>query len=937
VTRAPLIHIGARTKSPQRAVEIPFMSKKMLIDAAHAEETRVVVVDGTRVEEFDFESQTRKQLRGNIYLAKVTRVEPSLQAAFIEYGGNRHGFLAFNEIHPDYYQIPVADREALMRDDSHDDEDDHHHARDEDDGDAVDDEEDAVEEELARRKRRLMRKYKIQEVIRRRQIMLVQVVKEERGNKGAALTTYLSLAGRYGVLMPNTARGGGISRKITTVTDRKRLKSVVQSLDVPQGMGLIVRTAGAKRTKAEIKRDYEYLLRLWENIRETTLHSIAPALIYEEEDLVKRAIRDMYDKELEGIWVEGEAGYREARDFMRMLMPSQAKKVFHYRDPAPLFVKHRIEDHLAQIYSPVVPLRSGGYLVINQTEALVAIDVNSGKATRERNIEATALKTNSEAAEEAARQLRLRDLAGLIVIDFIDMDEAKNNRTVEKVLKDALKDDRARIQMGKISGFGLMEISRQRRRTGVLEGTTHVCEHCEGTGRVRSVESSALAALRALEVEALKGSGAVTLKVSRAVGIYILNEKRAYLVRLQQTHGLFVTVLVDDTLHAADNEIERTELGERIAIAPPPISDDDFDDDAYDDEEEDEDEEVLDEDGLEREDTDDDDAAVRASARGRGRPAEAASDDDGDRNRKRKRRRRGRRDEADVEAAPGAEGDVDGDDDDGEARDGDFAIEGEDEEARRRRRRRGRRGGRRGGREDGDRPADAFVWTRPRVPFGDSAFAWHDPAALDGRGGEPRRPAPERADRPAQAERAPEAPRAERAERPERERRGRGRRGERGPRPEVAETLAEGVVAEAPVFATEAELPPIAPAVVEPPPSDIWVELPAPTEDAPKKARRPRARGRKADAVTDAAETTEAVSAEETVAVVAEVPATVEVASEALVEPAPIAASAPQPAPEPEASQPEPVLETVAAPAEPDPAEISDPPAKPRKGWWRRG
>ncbi|HJV43040.1 ribonuclease E/G, partial [Caulobacter sp.] len=517
------------------------MSKKMLIDAAHAEETRVVVVDGTRVEEFDFESQTRKQLRGNIYLAKVTRVEPSLQAAFVEYGGNRHGFLAFNEIHPDYYQIPVADREALMRDDSGDDDDDTPVSRrasggdDEDDvngGDhAVDDEEDDVEEELARRKRRLMRKYKIQEVIRRRQIMLVQVVKEERGNKGAALTTYLSLAGRYGVLMPNTARGGGISRKITAVTDRKRLKSVVQSLDVPQGMGLIVRTAGAKRTKAEVKRDYEYLLRLWENIRENTLHSIAPALIYEEEDLVKRAIRDMYDKDLDGIWVEGDAGYKEARDFMRMLMPSQAKKVFNYRDPTPLFVKHKIEDHLAQIYSPVVPLRSGGYLVINQTEALVAIDVNSGKATRERNIEATALKTNIEAAEEAARQLRLRDLAGLIVIDFIDMDEAKNNRTVEKVLKDALKDDRARIQMGKISGFGLMEISRQRRRTGVLEGTTHVCEHCEGTGRVRSVESSALAALRAVEAEALKGSGAVTLKVSRAVGLYILNEKRAYLQR----------------------------------------------------------------------------------------------------------------------------------------------------------------------------------------------------------------------------------------------------------------------------------------------------------------------------------------------------------------------------------------------------------------------
>jgi len=908
VTRAPVFHIGARAQSSPCAVEIPLMSKKMLIDAAHAEETRVVVVDGTRVEEFDFESQTRKQLRGNIYLAKVTRVEPSLQAAFIEYGGNRHGFLAFNEIHPDYYQIPVADREALMRDDSHDDEDDHPVGRrgdDDDDGDHVDDEEDAVEEELARRKRRLMRKYKIQEVIRRRQIMLVQVVKEERGNKGAALTTYLSLAGRYGVLMPNTARGGGISRKITTVTDRKRLKSVVQSLDVPQGMGLIVRTAGAKRTKAEIKRDYDYLLRLWENIRETTLHSVAPALIYEEEDLVKRAIRDMYDKELEGIWVEGEAGFREARDFMRMLMPSQAKKVFHYQDPAPIFVKHRIEDHLAQIYSPVVPLRSGGYLVINQTEALVAIDVNSGKATRERNIEATALKTNTEAAEEAARQLRLRDLAGLIVIDFIDMDEAKNNRTVEKVLKDALKDDRARIQMGKISGFGLMEISRQRRRTGVLEGTTHVCEHCEGTGRVRSVESSALAALRAVEVEALKGSGAITLKVARAVGIYILNEKRAYLLRLQQTHGLFVTVLVDDTLHAADSEIERTELGERIAFTPTPLSEPDLADDvAYDDEDEDEEDEFIDEEAIEREDEDDDSASARSSSRGKSKPEVA--DDDGDRNRKRKRRRRGRRDDAPSDTAAGSDEDADLDSDaeaDGER--GDFAIDGEDEEARRRRRRRGRRGGRRGGREDGDRPSDAFVWIRPRVPFGDSAFAWHDPAALDARGGDARRP----------ADRAPERARSERSE----------RRPERESRPAPAEAV------------VEAEALTIAPAVIEAPPGDIWVELPAPSEDAPKKARRPRSRGRKADAPEAAVEAVievqaepEAAVADEPAAVVPEPVAEAMVTAELTTEPAaPIDAPVSIAEAEPETADP-------AAPVEPDPAEISDPPAKPRRGWWRR-
>jgi ribonuclease E len=885
------------------------MSKKMLIDAAHAEETRVVVVDGTRVEEFDFESQTRKQLRGNIYLAKVTRVEPSLQAAFIEYGGNRHGFLAFNEIHPDYYQIPVADREALMRDDSHDDEDDHHHAREDDDGDVVDDEEDAVEEELARRKRRLMRKYKIQEVIRRRQIMLVQVVKEERGNKGAALTTYLSLAGRYGVLMPNTARGGGISRKITTVTDRKRLKSVVQGLDVPQGMGLIVRTAGAKRTKAEIKRDYEYLLRLWENIRDNTLHSIAPALIYEEEDLVKRAIRDMYDKDLEGIWVEGEAGYKEARDFMRMLMPSQAKKVFPYREPAPLFVKHKIEDHLAQIYSPVVPLRSGGYLVINQTEALVAIDVNSGKATRERNIEATALKTNVEAAEEAARQLRLRDLAGLIVIDFIDMDEAKNNRTVEKVLKDALKDDRARIQMGKISGFGLMEISRQRRRTGVLEGTTHVCEHCDGTGRVRSVESSALAALRAVEVEALKGGGAVTLKVSRPVGIYILNEKRAYLLRLQQTHALFVTVLVDDSLHQAEHDIDRTELGERPApqifapIEPDPV----YDDETFVDEEDEDDEEIV----AEGEDESEDDDAPRAA-----RPArvEASEDESGRRGRKRRRRggRRDDRDEAPAEAA--------GEDDEDDAEGADRAegdIEGEDEESRRRRRRRGRRGGRRGGREDGDRPADAFAWTRPRVPFGENAFVWHDPAELDGRGARP-----ERSERPERVE----APIAERTERPERAERGErgGRRGRgRGERNETPDAPRAERVPAPRVDVAELEVAPLPPPVIEGPPADVWVELP-PQDEAPKKARRPRSRGRKTADIESPIETPVEAPAVEVVEAVEETPL---VAAEVEI-PAPV-------------TEPEPVAVAAAEPVpvvvEPDPAEILTPPEKPKRGWWRRG
>ncbi|HEY0647210.1 ribonuclease E/G [Phenylobacterium sp.] len=885
------------------------MPKTMLIDAAHAEETRVVVVDGNRVEEFDFESQNRKQLRGNIYLAKVTRVEPSLQAAFVEYGGNRHGFLAFNEIHPDYYQIPVADREALLREEAEDHDDDERPARgrrgrngdgeaemggdDDDDADVgSDDEDDVMEEELARRRRRLMRRYKIQEVIRRRQIMLVQVVKEERGNKGAALTTYLSLAGRYGVLMPNTARGGGISRKITTATDRKRLKSVVTSLDVPQGMGLIVRTAGAKRTKAEIKRDYDYLLRLWENIRETTLHSIAPALIYEEEDLVKRTIRDLYDKDIDEVWVEGEAGYKEARDFMRMLMPSQAKKVMAYREPTPLFVKHRVEDHLSQIYTPVVPLRSGGYLVINQTEALVAIDVNSGRSTRERNIEATALKTNLEAAEEACRQLRLRDLAGLIVIDFIDMDESKNNRAVEKKLKDALKDDRARVQMGKISPFGLMEISRQRRRTGVLEGTTHVCEHCQGTGRVRSVESSALASLRALEIEALKGGGEATLRVPRAVGLYILNEKRSHLARLHQAFGLFVTIVIEDEMAHAEHAIERTSMETRADHAPPAVAavqaflpvaeDDDFDDEAVEDEEEDEDE-----DDLEREDTDDDEAHAR-NAREDRRPRD---DDEGGR-RGRRRRRRGRRDDertgdrpeqpraehprAEREARPHR------DDDD---RDG-------------RRRRRGRRGGRRT--RDEGRPQDAFSWVRPWVPYGDDPFVWYDPA-------EDLKPI------------APPANDAAPAAIPQ----------------------AAAIAAPAPSVAAGGS------------DDDIWVELPE-AEEKPKRSRRSRGRGRG--------------RSDEPVAEVAEAPAPAVVLTpppepEPEAAPEPVAANVDEPAAKPkrsrsrkaaaavaEAPAPEPVVEAVTAapepapepepaPAakEPDPTEIRGPAPAPRRGWWRRG
>ncbi|PWE17310.1 ribonuclease E/G [Marinicauda salina] len=543
------------------------MSRKMLIDAAHPEETRVVVVESDRVEDFDFESATKKQIRGNIYLAKVTRVEPSLQAAFVEYGGNKHGFLAFNEIHPDYYQIPYADRmalreaEAALAEESAPDPD-----SEELSSHGADDEE--IIEEAARKRRQLLRKYKIQEVIKRRQVLLVQVAKEERGNKGAALTTYLSLAGRYCVLMPNTARGGGISRKITNASDRKRLKESVNELKVPAGMGLIIRTAGASRTKAEIKRDYDYLLRLWETIRELTLKSTAPTLIYEEGNLVKRAIRDLYDKDIEQILVEGDEAYKEAKAFIRMLMPSHAKKVQHYREETPLFLRHQVESQLEAIYSPVAQLKSGGYLVINPTEALVSVDVNSGKSTKERNIEQTALRTNLEAAEEAARQMRLRDLAGLLVIDFIDMEENKNVRAVEKKMKDVLKKDRARIQMGRISQFGLLEMSRQRRRTSLMEGSTQPCPYCDGSGHIRSVESSALVALRTLEEEGVRGRTAhARLTAPEEVALYLLNEKRDHLRAIEERFHMRVSVTADASMMRPHCELERVESRKEAARA----------------------------------------------------------------------------------------------------------------------------------------------------------------------------------------------------------------------------------------------------------------------------------------------------------------------------------------------------------------------------------
>jgi ribonuclease E len=636
-------------------------NSKMLIDSTHPEETRVVVVHGGRVEEFDYESAARKLLRGNIYLAKVTRVEPSLQAAFVDYGGNRHGFLAFNEIHPDYYQIPVADRQALIEEeaqaeaeeeaevDAHaeaqsqtahepvagepgDDQpgsedsapeerssrpqrrgrrgrhssrsarssdrgddrvseggDDHgsaeashshdrDHGGDSDDGESggvhevdaggtngdgetveeVSTEQDALEE-VPSRPRRRMRSYKIQEVIKRRQVVLVQVVKEERGNKGAALTTYLSLAGRYTVLMPNTARGGGISRKITNPGDRKRLKAIANELEVPEGMGLIIRTAGAARTRQEIKRDFEYLLRLWESVRDLTLQSTAPSLVYEEGNLIKRSIRDHFTKDVDEVVVAGDHAYHEAHDFMRMLMPSAAKSVINYKDAEPLFARFRVEQQLNAMFSPFVTLKSGGYLVINQTEALVAIDINSGKSTREFSIEETALNTNLEAADEIARQLKLRDLAGLIVIDFIDMEEKRNNRAVERRIKDALRFDRARIQVGRISHFGLLEMSRQRLRTGVLEGSTTQCPHCQGTGIVRSTESVALAVLRGVE-DALMNNprGGLTASTTAPVAIYILNSKRSYIVEMEARYSIPISVQASDKLHGANFTIERS-------------------------------------------------------------------------------------------------------------------------------------------------------------------------------------------------------------------------------------------------------------------------------------------------------------------------------------------------------------------------------------------
>ena len=714
----------------------------MLIDAAHTEETRVAIVNNGQVDDFDFETTGNEQLRGNIYLAKVTRVEPSLQAAFVEYGGNRHGFLAFSEIHPDYYQLPAADREALLKeaaeeaaaaieddddgpyvphgmsaegnndaDASAEDGDEEDENGEDGDDETVSAEDDGDEDEGAPRAARparrnapkktqrtpISKRYKIQEVIRRRQVMLVQVVKEERGNKGAALTTYLSLAGRYSVLMPNTPRGGGISRKIVNSADRKRLKSIVSELDVPEGQGLIVRTAGAKRTKIEIKRDYDYLSKLWEQIVEKTLSSEAPALINAEGGLVHRAMRDMFDKEIEEVWVQGENAYREAKDLAKIIMPSQAKKVQVWKEDDPLFVAEAVENQLDSIYSPTVQLKSGGYLVINQTEALVAIDVNSGKSTRERNIEQTAVRTNLEAAEEACRQMRLRDLAGLIVIDFIDMEENKNNRAVEKRLKECLKVDRARVQHGRISQFGLMEISRQRRRQGVLQATSDPCPACNGTGRRRSIPSAALQLIRAIEARAatggLKGIG---VKAPTDVALYILNNKREALIEIERLAGFAISIHSSEDMLPGDFEInaERDPNAKpkkrptpRSLMKPTPPSSRDEDD-------EDIDEDDVIESSDDAGDEDDDGEAPSAASEGK------------QGNGRRRRRRRGGRNRGEpretglevVDAERPADADAgedDDDEDDGEEANGAAEAAGDDSDAARKRRRRGRRGGRR--------------------------------------------------------------------------------------------------------------------------------------------------------------------------------------------------------------------------------------------------
>jgi len=894
------------------------MTMRMLVDARHQEETRVAVVKGNRIEEFDFESAEHKQLKGNIYLAKVTRVEPSLQAAFVDYGGNRHGFLAFSEIHPDYYQIPKEDRDALLReeaehaaeeerlraaedahydDEDHDDHHDHDHdhhddephsddghhddddhgedhrdeaayaSGDHDEGEVLEGEiveaegdpegegggdrrrprkgrggrapEENAADELRRKRQNLRRRYKIQDVIRRRQVLLVQVVKEERGNKGAALTTYLSLAGRYCVLMPNTSHGGGISRKISNGADRKRLKQIMSDLNLPNSMSCIVRTAGLSRTKTEIKRDFDYLARLWDEIRERTLASEAPALIYGDSDLIKRAIRDIYNRDIEEVIVEGEEGYKAARSFMKLLMPSHVRRVKAYADTVPLFQRHGAEDQLAAMYQPVVQLKSGGYLVINPTEALVSIDINSGRSTREHNIEQTAYATNIEAAHEIARQLRLRDMAGLVVIDFIDMESNGHIRKVEKAMKDALKNDRARIQVGRISSFGLMEMSRQRLRTGVLEASTRPCVHCDGTGLMRTAASSGLSALRMLEDEAARGRGSrIILRAGREAAIYVLNRKRDEIGEIEDRYGVIVEVLIDDGFEGAKMAVESLGPPPVARARPQPVVQPEVD------------EEDLAEEIDEEEEDEPEEEAEPARAEGRREPRES-------------REARGER-----EAREDAE---------------------DSERGRKRRRRRGRRGGRRrgaegeelNGTEGGEAPAEGLAESAPRA----------EPAPMDDAGAYVGAEAGVSAEVP-----APEAaPEPEAEEKPKGRRRPRARR-----RDETAE--APPAVAEAP--APEPAPAPDEPAAAEP----EAVTTPAEPEAAEPPAKPKRTRRKKATPEPEAqAETRPETGAE------------------------PDAPAAPRAANDPDSAS-----EGGAVAAEPEaPAEEAES-GPPRRGWWQR-
>jgi ribonuclease E len=896
------------------------MTMRMLIDARHQEETRVAVVKGNRIEEFDFESAEHKQLKGNIYLAKVTRVEPSLQAAFIDYGGNRHGFLAFSEIHPDYYQIPREDREALLREEAEhaaeeerlraaedarysdrdeDHEDEHDRDRDEnelderdeqdsegydeaseprDEGEGGDEEgapaapeaasapEENAADELRRKRQNLRRRYKIQDVIRRRQVLLVQVVKEERGNKGAALTTYLSLAGRYCVLMPNTSHGGGISRKIQSGADRKRLKQIMSDLSLPNSMSCIVRTAGLSRTKTEIKRDFDYLARLWDEIRDRTLHSSAPALIYGDSDLIKRAIRDIYNRDIDEVIIEGDEGYKAARNFMKLLMPSHVRRVRNYVDPVPLFQRFGVEDQLSAMYQPVVQLKSGGYLVINPTEALVSIDINSGRSTREHNIEQTAYATNIEAANEIARQLRLRDMAGLVVIDFIDMESNGHIRKVERAMKDALKNDRARIQVGRISSFGLMEMSRQRLRTGVLEASTRPCAHCEGTGLMRTAASSGLSALRMIEEEAARGRGSrICLRAGREAAVYVLNKKRGELGEIEARYGVQVEVVIEESFEGAKMAVE--------SFGPPPIArprpdpipepavdEEDFAEDLVDEEDEEEDEEAPEarEDEPRRRDG-------RRDSRGRGR---------GDRDRSERPER--------SERAERPERTEDGERPERSERSEREAREDSDERGRKRRRRRGRRGGRRREHEEGQELNAEGERMEDSEAEGPEATGEAPAEATAEAGTEPAQAAD------SSVEAAVGAPDAETEEKPKARRRPRARRkGEEAP--------AEAEAAPAPAPEPEAE----------PAQSEAAEAAPA-EEEAPAKPKRTRRK---------------------------KVPEAEAAAPEAPAEAAPEAQAEP--------SAPEAANDTASAAAEPTPAEAaaaadSVGSSPPRRGWWQR-